>query len=251
MKNRLLISTAAIALLAGTSFALAQAPMEQRQAPAVSGQAGAQVGAPEAKKPAAAEQKGRAGAEIKADQKSGMSVQAPDKAGKAAAGAKTESSGKAKVESTGQAQSSDKQKSDNAQKQDSSKNAQSKPDDSKAKVDTSAQGGSKSGSTDTSAQGQAKSGSADKASANVTLSVEQKSKIRETVIQSKSAPRVNNVNFSISIGTPVPRTVRYAPLPRTIVEFYPSWRGYDYFLVGDQIVVINPRTMRIVAVLDV
>ena len=25
---------------------------------------------------------------------------------------------------------------------------------------------------------------------------------------------------------------------------YPEWRGYDYILVGDQIVVVDPRTSR-------
>jgi hypothetical protein len=35
------------------------------------------------------------------------------------------------------------------------------------------------------------------------------------------------------------------------VQTYPSWRGYEFFLVGDQIIVVNPRTLEIVAVLDV
>ncbi len=35
------------------------------------------------------------------------------------------------------------------------------------------------------------------------------------------------------------------------MQIYPSWRGYDYFLVGDQIIVVNPRTLQIIAVLDV
>ena len=35
------------------------------------------------------------------------------------------------------------------------------------------------------------------------------------------------------------------------MQIYPSWRGYDYLLVGDQIIVVNPRTLQIIAVLDV
>jgi hypothetical protein len=34
------------------------------------------------------------------------------------------------------------------------------------------------------------------------------------------------------------------------VQINPRWRGYDYFLVGEQIIVVNPRTHEIVAVLD-
>ena len=60
-----------------------------------------------------------------------------------------------------------------------------------------------------------------------------------------------NVNFSISVGTRVPRTVSFHPLPQEIVSIYPEWRGYEYFLVNNQIVVVNPRTLEIVDVIDV
>jgi Protein of unknown function (DUF1236) len=30
----------------------------------------------------------------------------------------------------------------------------------------------------------------------------------------------------------------------------PSWRGYDYFMVGEQIVIVDPRSMEIVAIID-
>jgi hypothetical protein len=58
-----------------------------------------------------------------------------------------------------------------------------------------------------------------------------------------------SVNFSINVGSVVPRTVRYVALPSTVITIYPAWRGYSYFLVGDQILVVDPRTNRIVAVL--
>ena len=37
---------------------------------------------------------------------------------------------------------------------------------------------------------------------------------------------------------------------REVVVIYPEWRGYDYILVGDEIVVIDPRTHEIVAILE-
>jgi hypothetical protein len=61
---------------------------------------------------------------------------------------------------------------------------------------------------------------------------------------------VTNVNFSISVGTRVPRSVHLYPLPVTVVEYYPAWRGYEFILVGDEIVIINPRTFEIVAVIE-
>jgi hypothetical protein len=42
-------------------------------------------------------------------------------------------------------------------------------------------------------------------------------------------------------------------MPRKVpacVEIEPQWRGYEYFVVGDQIVIVDPRSTEIVAVLD-
>jgi hypothetical protein len=86
--------------------------------------------------------------------------------------------------------------------------------------------------------------------ANIDLPPEKRTRIHEVIVNERNAPRVSSPNFSVSIGTRVPRTVRFAALPRTIVEIEPTWRGYEYFMVGDQIVIVNPRTMEIVAVLD-
>jgi hypothetical protein len=36
-----------------------------------------------------------------------------------------------------------------------------------------------------------------------------------------------------------------------LVEINPGWRGYEYFIINEQIVIIEPGTLRIVAVLDV
>jgi hypothetical protein len=33
------------------------------------------------------------------------------------------------------------------------------------------------------------------------------------------------------------------------VEIYPAWRGYHFFIVGDQIVIVEPGSLRIVAVI--
>jgi hypothetical protein len=88
-------------------------------------------------------------------------------------------------------------------------------------------------------------------STSVNLTSEQKTRIRTTVLQSRSAPRVSNVNFSLSVGTVVPRSVKVVAVPSTLVEIHPAWRGYMYFIVGDEIIIVEPRTLRIVAVLDV
>jgi hypothetical protein len=49
----------------------------------------------------------------------------------------------------------------------------------------------------------------------------------------------------------VPSSISVVAVPPTLVEYYPQWRGYRYFVVGDEIIIVEPRTLRIVAVLDV
>jgi hypothetical protein len=86
--------------------------------------------------------------------------------------------------------------------------------------------------------------------ANVTLTPEKRTRIHEVIVQERNAPRVSSPSFTVSVGTRVPRTVRFAALPRTIVEIEPEWRGFEYFMVGDEIVIINPRSMEIVAIVQ-
>jgi uncharacterized protein DUF1236 len=48
----------------------------------------------------------------------------------------------------------------------------------------------------------------------------------------------------------VPNSVRFYPLPREVFVIYPEWRGYEYIMVGNEILVIDPRTHQIVAILE-
>jgi hypothetical protein len=87
------------------------------------------------------------------------------------------------------------------------------------------------------------------AGAGAKLSTEQRTRITSVIREQHVAP-VSHVNFSIAVGTRVPRDVTFHTLPTEVVSIYPEWRGYEYILVGDQLVVIDPRSMEIVAVLD-
>lgn len=84
---------------------------------------------------------------------------------------------------------------------------------------------------------------------SVNLTTEQRTRIHQTIIKESNAPRVANVDFSLSVGTTVPRSVRLARVPSTVIKIYPAWRAYEYFMVGDQIVIVDPGTMHIVAVI--
>jgi hypothetical protein len=86
------------------------------------------------------------------------------------------------------------------------------------------------------------------AAGSAKLSTEQRTKITSVIKQRKVEP--TKLSVSVSVGTRVPASVHLYPLPVEVVEVYPAWRGYEYILVSDQIVVINPRTHEIVAVLE-
>ena len=88
--------------------------------------------------------------------------------------------------------------------------------------------------------------------ANVSLNEQQRIQIRETVINSRSAPRVSNVDFSVNVGTVVPRRhIHLVRVPETLIRIEPRWRHYLYFVFNNEIIIVEPRTMRIVQVLPV
>jgi hypothetical protein len=80
------------------------------------------------------------------------------------------------------------------------------------------------------------------------LSHEQRTKITTIVMQHKVAPA--RLEVSAEVGARVPDSVHLYPLPQEVFVIYPEWRGYEYILVGDEIVVINPRTHEIVAIIE-
>jgi hypothetical protein len=85
---------------------------------------------------------------------------------------------------------------------------------------------------------------------NVNLTTEQRTKIHSIIVADRSAPRIAHADFDVRVGVAVPRDkVKFVAVPSSIVEIQPAWRGFEYFLVGDEIVIVDPATLRIVAVL--
>jgi Protein of unknown function (DUF1236) len=99
-------------------------------------------------------------------------------------------------------------------------------------------------------QGKGKQDLQQKSGGSVTFTTEQRTHIRTTVLQGSNAPRATNVNFSINVGRVVPRSMRVVAVPQVMVDVYPKWRGLMYFIVDDQIIIVD-RNYKIVAVIDV
>ena len=85
--------------------------------------------------------------------------------------------------------------------------------------------------------------------ANVQISEQQRTQIKSVIVKDRNVARVDNVNFNIRVGVAVPRTVHVAVLPPEVITIVPEYRGFDYVVVGDQLLIIDPNTMLIVAVL--
>jgi hypothetical protein len=85
--------------------------------------------------------------------------------------------------------------------------------------------------------------------ANVRLSEQQRTEIKTTVINGRNAPRVGHVDFDVRVGTVIPRgRIHVVPVPETLVRIEPRWRGFLYFVYEDEVVIVNPHNMHIVAI---
>ena len=237
----------AAALLAGTAgFAYAQSSSPS-MAPAKHGASSPSMNSGAASPAGSAHgaTTGAASDEMKKGETSKESPKAGSMKGEATKGeaARTES----KTESKGEASKAEKEGKSSATMGGNAKA------DSKAKTDTkAAESGDKANKAITTGKSADDTkASASKAGGNINLTAQQKTTIKKTVIDNKSAPRVTNVNFHVSVGTVVPTTVHYAPLPESIVEIHPAWRGYDYVVYEDQVIVIEPHSRKIVEIIVV
>lgn len=86
------------------------------------------------------------------------------------------------------------------------------------------------------------------AASGAKLSTEQRTKI--TTIFKSHRVEPTHLSISVHVGARVPANVHFYPVPVEVVTIYPEWRGYDYILVGDEILIVDPRTHEIVAVLE-
>jgi Protein of unknown function (DUF1236) len=82
---------------------------------------------------------------------------------------------------------------------------------------------------------------------NLHISRENASRISENLIRQGHR---ENVNFNIDVGAPLPEDVELLPLPPDVVELAPDYRGYDYVVVNDEIVFVDPATRAVVGMIE-
>jgi hypothetical protein len=86
----------------------------------------------------------------------------------------------------------------------------------------------------------------------VQLSQTQRTHIREAFHHHRNHfHRVARVGFPIFVGAYVPSDYTFYDVPSDFVEYAPEYDGYKYIVVGDEILIIDPRTWEIVAIIPV
>jgi len=223
MRNTLLVTVAATALIAGAGLASAQGTGENREAPGAAAHEPKAPGGKMDQHPSSVPQKSPApNAQAPMKEKPAPTAQAPVKETPAPT---AQAPMKEKPAETAQAPAAVK-----PQAAEHGGNAQtSEPPNSRMAPST--------------ARDETKSGPP------AALSTEQHAKIRDTLRIEKSE-RLTSVPFSTKVGEAIPGTVHLYVLPVSIMEYAPQYRGYEYILVGNEILIVDPRTMRIVAVID-
>jgi hypothetical protein len=243
MKNTLLLTAAVAALVAGTGLASAQG--ERREMPAAA--------TPEQKAPGGKADQQKANAPQKSESvKPAPTAQVPDKAtpGKAQPAPTVQAPDKAvpdKARSAPTAQAPDKAKPAPTAQAPDKANSPKTQTDGQAGVPTPS---AKPDNARSPSQNAAPNAAAQepKPGASTALSNDQHVRIRETM-RGEKAERLKNVPFAVTMGDTIPRTVHLYKLPVRILEYVPQYRDYEYILVGDEILIVDPRTFRIVAVI--
>lgn len=92
------------------------------------------------------------------------------------------------------------------------------------------------------------SGQPPEAPAVAPLDEQQRARISQSIAALNVAP-LRRVRFSLAIGAEAPRSLKLRPLPAAAVEAAPQFRGHSFVRVDEDILIIEPKSYRIVAVM--
>lgn len=57
-----------------------------------------------------------------------------------------------------------------------------------------------------------------------------------------------NADFDVRVGVAIPAHVELRPVPADIISEYPQFRGFDFVVIRDEVVIVEPRSRQIVEV---
>jgi hypothetical protein len=80
------------------------------------------------------------------------------------------------------------------------------------------------------------------------LTTEQKEDIKSFFARN-DGHRMDTVDFTIAVGSAVPRQVQLRELPKEVTAVMRGYSGDDYVLVRDQLIIVDGQARRIVAII--
>lgn len=84
---------------------------------------------------------------------------------------------------------------------------------------------------------------------NLKLTAPQKQTIYLSISnqkQKETAPPT----FRAAVGAVVPTTVETQPLPKTIVELVPALKDFEYAMVANQVLLVDPKNKQVVEIIN-
>uniref|UniRef100_UPI00131CEAC0 DUF1236 domain-containing protein n=1 Tax=Beijerinckia sp. L45 TaxID=1641855 RepID=UPI00131CEAC0 len=84
---------------------------------------------------------------------------------------------------------------------------------------------------------------------HANLSGDQRTKFKGA-IRSHHVEAIHGADFAVRAGTIIPDHYHFYPLPPELIEIVPEYEGYDYILVDNEIIILEPGTRRIVDIIE-
>ena len=70
------------------------------------------------------------------------------------------------------------------------------------------------------------------------------------ILMSTASPAQTSVDAKVDVGEPLQGDLELRALPPAIVGLVPEYRGYEYVIAHDKIVIVQPSTRKVVEVIQ-
>lgn len=85
---------------------------------------------------------------------------------------------------------------------------------------------------------------------NLHLTTAQRQTIYQSVTSQKDKASSAPDTFRAAVGADVPDSVKLSPMPKTIVDLVPQTKDYEFGLVSNQVLIVDPKSRRVVEVIS-
>ncbi len=84
---------------------------------------------------------------------------------------------------------------------------------------------------------------------DVTASISRTATLRDLLSEAVVKGRVRRASSDEvrpEVGATVPLSIPLRPLPAAVLKLKPAWRGYEFFVSGKEVAIVQPTTSKIV-----